>query len=88
MKKSERIAIIKWAESLTDEELEKEYYKSVYDSLGSETEEMYELGYDIRDIQEREQHEKYLCQKSDVLEILCEQRGIKLWEKQKTDSEV
>ena len=80
MKKSEKNAIIKWAESLTDEELEKEYYKSVYSSLGSETEEMYELGYDIRDIQEREQYEKYLGQKSDLLGELCKQRGIKLWE--------
>ena len=80
MKKSERIAIIKWAETLTDEELEKEYYESAFDSLGSQTEEMYELGYDMRDIQEREKHEKFLSQKSGLLESLCKQRGIKLWE--------
>lgn len=81
MKKSEKNAIIKWANSLTDGELEKEYYNAVYNSLGSETEEMYELGYDMRDIQERESYEKYLCQRSDLLGELCEQRGIKLWEK-------
>ena len=81
MKKSEKDTIVKWAETLTDEELEKEYYKSVYDSLGSDTEEMYELGYDMRDIEERRQYEKYLDEKSHVLETLCEERGIKLWEK-------
>lgn len=80
MKKSERNIIIKWADSLSSEELEKEYYNSVFDSLGSQTEEMYELGYDIRDIEERERHEKYLCEKSSLLEELCEKRGIPLWQ--------
>ena len=81
MKKSERNAIIKWANSLTDKELENAYYDSVYDSLGSQTEQMYELGYDIVDIRGREQHEKYLCEISGVLEDLCMQRGIRLWER-------
>ena len=81
MKKAEKNAILKWAETLTDEELEKEYYDSVYDSLGSQTERMYELGYDISDIKDREKHEKWLGEKSDVLEMLCAERGIKLWEK-------
>lgn len=81
MKKSEKEAIIKWSESLTDEELEKEYYDAVFDSLGSQTEEMYELGYDIRDIREREKHEKFILQKSCLLRELCDERDIKLWEK-------
>lgn len=81
MKKSEREPIVKWAESVTDDELENEYYDSVYSYLGSQTEQMYELGYDISDIVEREKHEKYLCQRSDVLETLCVERGIKLWKK-------
>ena len=81
MKKSERNVIIKWANSLSNEELEKEYYNAVFDSLGSDTEKMYELGYDIRDIQERERHERYLCQRSSLLGELCEKRGIKLWER-------
>ena len=80
MKKSEKNALIEWVNALTDEELEKEYYKSVYDSLGSETEKMYELGYDMVDINERQEYEKYLAEKSHVLEELCEERGIKLWE--------
>lgn len=80
MKKSETNTITKWAETKTNEELEKEYYDTVYDSLGSQTEKMYELGYDISDIKERERHEKYLSQKCGLLEDLCQKRGIKLWQ--------
>lgn len=54
MKRKERNSIIKWACTLTDEELEKEYYDAVLDSLGSQTERMYDLGYDISDIRDRE----------------------------------
>ena len=86
MKKADKNALIKWAETLTNEELEKEYYNSVFESWGSQAEIMYELGYDIVDIKEREKHEKYLCEKSDLLERLCEKRGIKLWDF--TDEEV
>ena len=81
MKQSDKNYLKKWAENLTDEELEKEYYNAVYNSLGSEAEEMYERGYDIRDIEEREKHEKFLGDKADILGMLCEERGIKLWEK-------
>ena len=80
MTKSERNQIIKWASTLTDKELEKEYYDATFDCLGSQAEEMYERGYDTSDILEREKYEKWLGQKSDLLEILCEERGIKLWE--------
>jgi hypothetical protein len=80
MTKAERNQIIKWANTLTNEELEKEYYGAVMDSLGSEAEEMYELGWDMRDIIEREEFEKWLEDKSDLLGRLCEERGIKLWE--------
>jgi hypothetical protein len=80
MNRREKVAIRKWASTLTDEQLEDEYYRSVIDSLGSEAEEMYELGYDIVDIKAQEEHEKYLSQKSDILASICEQRGIKLWE--------
>lgn len=79
MRKSEIDFILEWAKTLTDEELENEYYKSVLECLGSETEEMYERGYDLRDIEERDKFEKYLCEKSDILEALCAERGIELW---------
>ena len=79
MTRKERNEIIKSAEKLTDEELEKEYYNAIDNSLGSQCECMYELGYDIADIAERKKYEKYLRQRTDLLECLCEQRGIKLW---------
>ena len=40
MTKSEKNKIIKWTNILTDEELEKEYYDAVFDTLGSQAEEM------------------------------------------------
>ena len=69
MKRKERNSIIKWACTLTDEELEKEYYDAVLDSLG----------YDISDIRDREDYEKFLREKSDLLESVCKERGIELW---------
>lgn len=80
MTKSEKNQIIKWANTLSDEELKGEYYDAVFDCLGSQAEEMYERGYDMVDILEREKYEKWLDQRSDVLEMLCYERGIKLWE--------
>lgn len=82
MTKSERNQIIKWTNTLTDEQLENEYYDSVMDCLGSQAEVMYERGYDMQDIIEREKFEDFLCQQSDLLEMICEQRGIKLWERE------
>lgn len=81
MTRKERNALVKWAKGLSDAELEQEYYDAVYDSLGSQTETMYELGYDMSDIRERETFEKFLREKSDILENECLLRGIKLWEK-------
>ena len=80
MTKSERNQITKWANTITNEELEPEYYRAAWDTLGSEAEEMYERGYDMVDILEREKFEKWLGEKSDLLEKLCDERGIKLWE--------
>lgn len=80
MTKTERNYIIQWANHLTNEELEEEYYHAAFDTLGSEAEEMYEHGYEMSDILEREKFEKWLGEKSDLLEKLCDERGIKLWE--------
>ena len=87
MKKSERNQIIQWANTLTNEELEKEYYDAVFDTLGSEAEEMYERGWDMQYVLEREKFERWLGQKADILEKLCEERGIKLWEDWGTEYE-
>lgn len=80
MNKREYAKLKKWTDTLTDEELKKEYYDAVFDSLGSQAEEMYERGYDIVDILEREKYEKWLSRQSDMLEMICSERGIKLWE--------
>ena len=80
MRKRDMDAILKWAQELTDEELKKEYYDAACESLGSVAEKMYELGYDLQDIKEREKYEKYVCERAGVLGALCEERGIRLWE--------
>ena len=71
--------LTKWAGELSDKDLEDAYYDAVYDCLGSKAEEMYERGYDPIDIAEQEKCEKYLSKKANVLEELCERRGIELW---------
>ena len=63
MTQKERNAFVKWVKGLSDAELENEYYDAVYDSLGSQTEAMYELGYDMSDIREQETFEKFLREK-------------------------
>lgn len=85
MKQKDKNAIIKWANALTNEELEQEYYNNVLYCLGSDAEIMYERGYDMVDIREQEKLEKYQSEKTDILEQLCEERGIKLWEEMNND---
>lgn len=80
MTRAERYRLVLWTQTLSDEELEEEYYKAVFKSLGSEAEEMYELGYDIQDIIEQERYEKDLIKTAHILGKICEERGIKLWE--------
>jgi hypothetical protein len=79
MTRSEKNQIIKWANTLTNEELEEEYYQTSWDTLGSEVEEMYERGWDMQDIIEREKYEKWLRERCHLFEKCCEERGIKLW---------
>lgn len=80
MDRRERIQLTKLAGELPDKDLEDAYYDAVYGCLGSEAEEMYERGYDSVDIAEQERYEKYLGEKASILERLCMERGIKLWE--------
>jgi hypothetical protein len=80
MNKREFAKLKKHTDTLTDEELKKEYYDAVFKTLGSQAEEMYERGYDIADILEREKYERWLSRQSNMLEDLCRQRNIKLWE--------
>ena len=80
MNKREYAKLKKWTDTLTDEQLEKEYYDAMFKTLGSQAEEMYERGYDEADIREREKYERWLSRQSDMLEDICRERGITLWE--------
>ena len=80
MNKREYAKLKKWTDTLTDEQLKRKYYDAVFDTLGSQAEEMYERGYDEADIREREKYERWLSRRSDMLEMICSERGIKLWE--------
>lgn len=71
--------IIKFCNSLSDDDLLAEYYDAVYGSLGSLTDKMYELGYDISDILEREKYEKYEMERADIIGNECIKRGLELW---------
>lgn len=78
MNKRELKKLKKWTDTLTDEQLKKEYYDTLYQTLGSQCEEMYERGYDIADILEREEYEKELDRQSDMLEYLCAEKKYKI----------
>lgn len=41
----------------------------------------------MRDIEEREVYEKYLCEKADILESICMERGIGIWDGDKENDE-
>lgn len=81
MNKREYAKLKKWTDTLTNEQLKEEYYDAVFKTLGSQAEEMYERGYDEADIREREKYERWLSRQSDMLENICQERGIVLWEK-------
>ena len=80
MRVGERNKILQKVAYMNDEQLEKEYYDSVYRTLGSEAEIMEERGYEEIDIKERRAYEKYQDEYSTLLGHICEIRGIKLWE--------
>ena len=83
MKLKEKNSFIKWTNTLSDKKLKDKYYAAVYDSLGSQTDKMYELGYDMRDIEDQEEYEKYLFEKADILENICVERVIGVWNEDK-----
>lgn len=80
MNKREFAILKKWTDTLTDEELEQEYYDIMFETLGSQAEVMYERGYDEADIREREKYERWLLRQSNMLEVICRERGIKFWD--------
>lgn len=72
--------IINYCNTLSNDELLEEYYSAIYDTEGSLLDEMYDLGYDIQDILEREQYERYECERVDIIENECFKRGLELWQ--------
>lgn len=79
MKLKEKNSIIKEYSALSDDDLVSAYEDLVLCSLGSQVEDMYDLGYDMRDIKERAAYEKYLVEKCDVLEGLLSERNLVPW---------
>lgn len=67
-------------ESLTDEELKNKTYDAIYDSLGSQIDDMVEFGYDASDIADRVEYESFACNYSELLQLLCDERGIVLFD--------
>lgn len=72
--------IINYCSALSNDELLEEYYSAIYDTEGSLVDKMYDLGYDILDILERERYEKYKCERADIIENECYKRGLELWQ--------
>ena len=79
MTKTEKEKIIKQAKTLSNMELETQYYSLVDKSLGSQAEIMYDMEYDVSDIIEQQNYERFVREKVDLLEQLCVERGITLW---------
>lgn len=75
----ERERCYKIIASFSDKELAEEYYNEVLKDLGSEAEIMEERGYDIVDIKERYNYERWHSEYVSMLEECCKKRDIKLW---------
>lgn len=82
MTNREKISIISKCAMMTDEQLVNYYHRALLVSLGSQVEDMYDLGYDMADIKEREDYEKYLVEKCDIIENMLQARGINPWEEE------
>ena len=54
MTKKERLMVLEKIAYMSDKELEEKAIRLTYESLGTQTERMYELGYDTEDIIEQE----------------------------------
>ena len=79
MNKFDSRAFVRYLSGLSDSDLEAYYYQCVFESLGSDAERMYELGYDIVDVVEREVYERELLKRVDLIEAECRRRSIALW---------
>lgn len=80
MKRKEKNEILNSVAFMNDTELKDYTESAMFDCLGSEADIMLERGYEEIDIIERRKYEKYLSEKSNILLMCCEKRGINLWE--------
>lgn len=80
MTNQQKESIISKCGRMSDEELCCYYHRALCDSLGSQVEYMLDHGYDMADIKEREDYEKYLIEKCDIIENMLGARGINPWE--------
>lgn len=79
-------ALREYFSSKTDEYVEKSYYIVLRDCLGSVSERMIEEDYCARDIQERKDYEDFCQEEAELLEEICCERGIKLFDRKEREN--
>lgn len=78
MTKAEKNIILADIAVMSDKTLVDNTVELIYKSLGSQVNEMYERGYDLKDIIERQKYEKYISEKTALFQRCCTIRGIDL----------
>lgn len=79
MRLDQKKLIIKECNSMNDDQLIDYYHEILLRTLGSQVEDMYNLGYDMVDVEERISYEKYLIEELDIIEGLLKQRNLDPW---------
>ena len=64
---------------MSDDELIDYYHDLVHYSLGSQTEVMYDHGYDMEDIKQCAEYEKYINEECDIVEDQLRRRNLDPW---------
>lgn len=70
---------------MNDDKLLSEYHEQLLNTLGTQTDKMYELGYSMEDIKERERFEKEISDELHLCEECLNKRGIDIWPKPLTN---
>lgn len=79
MRLNQKKLIIKECVSMTDEKLIDYYHDILFLTLGTQVEDMQDMGYDMADIKERIRFEKYLIEKCDVIADILKERNLDPW---------
>ena len=80
LNKSEVNRIIKENTALSNEDLLNKDFDIVYrDVLGSQAEQMEEVGWNESDVKERREYEHYMGCYADILEGMLQERGLNPW---------